>query len=345
MDMIAGHNLRDAGAPDPRSELPRGPGSLIAKRVQTQFSMIAVTGAVLLFSDDPRDARNDHLLQIVANEDIIAVHQDPPTSLGYARRLFGGALAGSIKELRTSRLCADRTAARWRWRANATAPGTGAFESVSRPGWCLSTSSGNGPNKCGSQMAALMPCGPSVLGSYCGPIDQWRIDTADGTIGSVFGGPNSSKLTRDANGIDGALWLQPRFDGADRDSVLQQWIWDSAAGMLRWPVPGTNTSHCLEVVPPTRMNVNVWARQLRNGSIALVFVNAERRDAKVTVECTWSDCLRNLPGLSETETLVAYDLVDEDVSPYRTVAKDGVAAKVEGGGGSVTMLLIRSGSK
>eukprot|EP01043_Picozoa_sp_COSAG02_P030833 COSAG02_NODE_1987_length_10178_cov_66.992216_3_plen_374_part_00 len=65
MDMIAGHNLRDPGAPEPASEMPRGPGSLIAKRVQTQFSMIAVTGAVLLFSDDARDSRNDHLIEIV----------------------------------------------------------------------------------------------------------------------------------------------------------------------------------------------------------------------------------------------------------------------------------------
>lgn len=46
MDMISGHNLREPHAPEPWSELPRGPGSLIAKRVQTQFSMIAVTGAV-----------------------------------------------------------------------------------------------------------------------------------------------------------------------------------------------------------------------------------------------------------------------------------------------------------
>ena len=107
---------------------------------------------VLLFSDDPRDYRNDHLLAIVGNERIISIHQDPPNGTGYARRVKGGAMASSIKTLRTTLPC-DSSAAKWKFKANQTlGKSVGAFESLARPGWCISASSGNGPNKCGGAM-------------------------------------------------------------------------------------------------------------------------------------------------------------------------------------------------
>ena len=329
--MISGHNLRDPHSLAP-SGGPRGPGSLIAKRVQTQFSLIAVTGAVLLFSDDPRNSRNDHLIEIVGNKAILTVHQDPPSGVGYAKRLKGGALAASIKTLRTSVPCGSPEA-KWDFKPNATLAGrSGAFESRSRPGWCISTSSGNGPNKCGAAMAALMPCGPSVLGAFCGPIDQWEL-APNGTIGSVFAGPNAS-LTRDANSIEAALWIQPNFAATDPDAKLQRWEFDGEAGTLKSTADGL----CLGADPVGAADVNVWSRRLSNGSVALVFVNAEPKDAPLLVRCDWAGCL-NATGLAAGATLAVHDLVAKG-APKIVAASAGVSAHVEGRGGSVTLLLV-----
>ena len=184
-------------------------------------------------------------------------------------------------------------------------------------------------------MAALMPCGPSVLGSFCGPIDMWRI-AANGSIGSVYGGHNSS-LTADQNGIEGALWLQPNFKGAEFER-LQKWSWNASEGTLAAAAGG---HQCLGADPPEQKNVNVWSRQLSNGSIALVFVNAEASDAKLVVRCDWSDCLHQT-GLSPSAKVIAHDLVRASGS-IEFKAQDGVGVSVEGGGGSTTILLTAEG--
>lgn len=75
MDMISAADLGTNGLRKPA-------------RVQTQFSLIAATGAVLLLSFDVRAARtNRAYIDIVNNSEIVAVHQDPPAGPGYARRL------------------------------------------------------------------------------------------------------------------------------------------------------------------------------------------------------------------------------------------------------------------
>jgi hypothetical protein len=187
-------------------------------------------------------------------------------------------------------------------------------------------------------MAALMPCGPSVLGSFCGPIDMWSI-APNKSIGSVFGGPHSS-LTGDENGIEGALWLQPNFQG-EEFAQLQRWEWNVTAGTLS---RSGDEGHCLGAEPPERENVNVWSRQLSNGSIALVFVNADESDAKRTVRCDWPDCLSQT-GLSPSAKVTARDLVRGGVAPVQFTAKDGVGVSVEGGGGSATILLSTTSSR
>ena len=200
----------------------RGPGSLLAARVQTHFSMIAVTGSMLLLSFDVRDARNQHLIDVVGNRRIISVHQDPTRTfvdrgVGYMRRLSGTAMATSAKRLRSNSHCSAKEA-RWVFHRNGSDT-VGAFESVARPGWCIQTNSGNAPwAKCGASQAALMPCGDTVLGETCGPIGQWRIGK-DGGISSVFAtaaaagsaamAMPSAFLTRDADNDDGVLWIEP----------------------------------------------------------------------------------------------------------------------------------------
>ena len=126
----------------------RGPGSLLAARVQTHFSMIAVTGSMLLLSFDVRDARNQHLIDVVGNRRIISVHQDPTRTfvdrgVGYMRRLSGTAMAASAKRLRSNSHCSTKEA-RWVFHRNGSDT-VGAFESVARPGWCIQTNSGNAP--------------------------------------------------------------------------------------------------------------------------------------------------------------------------------------------------------
>lgn len=181
-------------------------------------------------------------------------------------------------------------------------------------------------------MAALMPCGPSVLGSFCGPIDMWSM-APNNSIGSVFGGPNSA-LTGDENGIEGALWLQPNLRG-NEFARLQRWQWNATAGTLS---RSGDEGHCLGAEPPERENVNVWSRQLSNGSIALVFVNAEKSVATRIVRCDWSDCLSQT-GLSPSAKVNARDLVRKDVGSIEFTARDGVGVHVEGGGGSTTIIL------
>ena len=144
-----------------------------------------------------------------------------------------------------------------------------------------------------------------------------------------FGKPS---LTADENKIEGALWLAD-FRG-DEFAQLQRWEWNATAGTLSRSGEG----HCLGAEAPERENVNVWSRQLSNGSIVLVFVNAEISDAKRTVRCDWSDCLGQT-GLSPSAKVTARDLVRDGVAPVKFTAKDGVGVSVEGGGGSTTILL------
>ena len=119
MDMISSQAARGL------SNL-RPPPAIVQKRLQTQFSMIAVTGAVLLISFDVRDARNAALVRIVGNEEVIEVHQDALSTgrRGYMRRLVGGSLAQSIKSLRTDQNCSGVNAnlTRWIFHRNTTAP-------------------------------------------------------------------------------------------------------------------------------------------------------------------------------------------------------------------------------
>jgi hypothetical protein len=326
MDMIAATATRY-----PRSQRnagPRGPGSVVAKRVQTQFSLIAVTGAVLLLSFDVRDARNAELVRITSNKDIITVHQDH-SAKGASQRIKGGALAESIKEMVSEAKCGSLQS-NWKFTKNTTAPGTtGSFESLSRPGWCLSASSGNGPNTCGAAMASLQKCGSFVLGTYCGMIDQWVLGN-NGSIQSVKAGSHSY-LTADMDNISGALWIQPAVPS---NKELQTWAWDPVNGTLRYA-----SGQCLGAPSAPTQNVNVWSRTLRNGSIALVFVNAEKSAEKVLVECTWKDCLSKVAGIKASTSLTARNLVDPGTPHRKIIAKDGLGVGVVGGGGSETWLL------
>ena len=325
MDMIAATATRY-----PRSQRnagPRGAGSVVAKRVQTQFSLIAVTGAVLLLSFDVRDARNAELVRITSNRAIIAVHQDR-SAKGASRRIKGGALAESIKDMSSSTECWSRQS-KWRFTKNATAPGnTGSLESLSRPGWCLSASSGNGPNTCGAAMASLQRCGRFVLGTDCGLIDQWTLHT-NGSIQSVKAGSNSF-LTADMDSIDGALWIQTAVVS---NKHLQTWAWSAVNGTLRYA-----DGRCLGALPAPPLNVNVWARQLRNGSVALVFVNAEKSAAALTIGCAWKNCLSKAALFDSDIVVVATDLVGG--GSRQLVANEGCNASVAGGGGSATWLLV-----
>jgi alpha-galactosidase len=114
MDMISGAATRplhgDLGG-------GRGPGSVLARRVQTHFSMIAVTGSVLLLSFDVRDSRNAHLVGLVSNPRILAVHQDVPrwfdgSRRHYMRRLWGWSLATSAKAVHANSHCMTNRSAR-----------------------------------------------------------------------------------------------------------------------------------------------------------------------------------------------------------------------------------------
>ena len=85
-------------------------------------------------------------------------------------------------------------------------------------------------------------------------------------------------------------------------------------------------------------DVNVWSRRLSNGSVALVFVNAEPKDVPLLVRCGWAGCL-NATGLAAGATLAVHDLVAKG-TPKMVAASAGVSAHVEGRGGSATLLLV-----
>ena len=405
MDMISA----DATRPLHGGDLPggRGPGSLLARRIQTQFNLIAVTASVLLLSFDPRDVRNGELIKIVSNPHILAVHQDPcPAApnrgLNFMRRLRGSAMASSAKSLYSNRHCTagapdapTGTAPTARWLFH-PAPNSeqqqqqqqdgelvGSFESVARPGWCLMVSAGNGPVKCGSpQLAALMPCGDSVLGQKCGPIDQWSLSApVTGGGGGGFSNPitgrrltsvyaathqdhpvhptppneTSVDLTRDEGNIDGWLWLQPQAALNSSDVGLQLWDWNATTGTLSYPGNtwsggyGCTPGHCyncvgVDLVPEA--NTNVWGRSLKNGSWAVVFVNAETADA--TVRCDYDGCLSYNATVGEggfgcfgprPDTRLAVRNLVSGASLATVTAGDGLAAEVKGMGGSVMLLL------
>jgi len=334
MDMMSRDATRDDDSkrPDERTQL---------KRLQTQFALIAVTGAVLLLSFDVRDQRNAALIELVSNEEVLAVHQDVPLHAGYTRRLLGGALAKSIQALHTNLSCAaGGGASRWTFHANSSVHGR--FESVERPGWCLQASTGNGPAKCGdgifinASMASLMPCSQFVLGAHCGAIGEWIMEPAvlgptGGRIVSVYAesaGESSSAITRDEDGIAGALWIQRNFSDGDALAPLQRWRWDAGARQLL-----NSEGGCLGVEAAAPQRVNVWARQLSSGDFALVFVNAEPGDATLRVTCEWITCLSWLPGLAADTRLAVRDVLQRaDLPPI--VAGNGVESDVEANGGS-----------
>jgi len=357
------------------------------RRLQLQFSLIAVTGAVLLLSFDVRDARNAALVDLVANDEVLAVHQDVPLAAGYTQRLLGGPLATSMQALRTNLSCDDEgthatdamkgtdtagsvaiyaTSApasgssvsasamaaaspssllsRWRFHANTSLHGR--FESVARPGWCLQASTGNGPAKCGDgvfinvSLAALMPCSPFVMGVYCGSIGEWAMEPSvlgpdGGRIVSVYAtseGESEAAMTRDVDGIPGAVWIQANYSADDMLAPLQRWRWDASRMQLI-----TSDGRCLGAEAAADKRVNVWSRRLSGGGVALVFVNAEPSDTTLHISCDWEACLR-MTGLPADARLAVRDLIrHEDLPPI--AATQGIAADVPGDGGSVMLRL------
>merc|ERR1712039_393223 len=91
----------------------------------------------------------------------------------------------------------------------------------------------------------------------------------------------------------------------------------------------------IDPAPPE--NVNVWSRQLSNGSVALVFVNAEEEAGERSIRCDWADCL-NATGLPRTARLRVQDLAGLQ-APFSTTASEGIVATAKGQGGSAMFLL------
>ena len=121
------------------------------------------------------------------------------------------------------------------------------------------------------------------------------------------------------------LWLQPNTSAL---AHLQTFVWDAHAQQLRSPLTHT----CLGADPPAP-RTNVWGRSLSDGSVALVFVNAE--ESKQTIHCPWSQCLSQM-GVAKDARIRVRDLVRRQALPD-VLASAGLSVNVESGGGSVTL--------
>ena len=172
-----------------------------------------------------------------------------------------------------------------------------------------------------------------VLGAYCGNIGEWALDPGTNTTlgGYIFSAHSEgAALTRDEDHIPGMLWLQPKTTALTH---LQTFVWDARAQQLRSPLANS----CIGADPPSP-RTNVWGRMLSDGSVALVFVNAE--EIRQTVDCPWSTCLHEM-GVMLGDQLHVRDLVRHVTLPD-VRASDGVAVDVEGGGGSVMLRVFVS---
>ena len=82
----------------------------------------------------------------------------------------------------------------------------------------------------------------------------------------------------------------------------------------------------------------MWGRLLGDGSVALVFVNAE--EVRQTIDCPWSTCLKDV-GVGQRDRLRVRDLVHHRALPD-VLASDGIAVDVEPEGGSVMLRVFAS---
>merc|ERR1712039_922586 len=130
--------------------------------------------------------------------------------------------------------------------------------------------------------------------------------------------------------------MQPRFSAPDEYARFQSWHFDATTGRLSWTGEQA-TDRCIGVDDESAANVNVWSRQLSNGSVALVFVNAEEEEGKLSIHCGWNACLK-ATGLEESARLQVQNLIEEE--PLRIVmASDGISTTCRGQGGSATLLV------
>ena len=310
-------------------------------QTRTQLCFIALVGSPLLLSFDLTKLSGPTDPDIVdfTNPEVLAVHWSNEAPAGEGApllfdRVEGASLAPDRQPPLTRLACdASDPTVGWRFLPSANDSAVGYFESIGAPGSCLQV----GPSWFATLNNAQVVWSGGCGGALCGDANclnqQWRVDNVTGLITTLYWPYNNIAagpfLSLDA--VPNALYLNERFNGSEtlNDAGAQVWAFDAGQGLLR----NVADNSCVGAAP--RDSMNVWAKQLGGGAVALLLINTAA--APQTVTCG-AACMQRAGFSNATATLSVRDLVARSDNGTVAVA-EGFSAEVGADGASVFVRL------
>jgi hypothetical protein len=323
------------GFNDPDNILgPHGTWPITQTQVQTQMVLWSVFPTQLILGEDLTKADPEYF-ETVGNEELLAINQDFPFA-GAGQRVFGDDLtwpcSGSLPPGAVNRVEAvacDSSNPAQQFYFNST---DGTVRLASAPASSPAALTVLNCDTDDGTLVYLFPPGYTG-GSSCGSANQvWSYMGGDGGNKSLVN-PISGKC------LDEYMWTTPRVDlwtclgGASNEA----WNFTgSASAGTPGQLINNDSGFCLTAsVSNATECVNVWARPLSDGGVALAMVN--NADTATTVTCdaacfaasniTW-------PGGAKVRDLIAHADLGVLSPPY------SFSANVTGGGGSAAFKLL-----
>ena len=288
----------------------------VAAHARTQFGLWAVMGAPLLLSFDVAAIATDELESIYGNPEIVAVSQDADEH-GHGspggRRVSGG----DFVEAADGELDKDRTHEPFR-----AGPGTVAVDA---------DASGPETAACGPSTFNTSATGIRIEGLTCTDANS-SVDCvaaccrAPGCVIWQWNPKYGPARCDHSQGVHGACWLGSHAQGVPKRAL--DWTGGSRAPIGPKPPPP----------PSPTTTLNVWARNLHDGGVAIMFINNGADAARMACD---GRCIK-ATGLEGGQRYKVRDLFGRaDLGPMTVDADAGFAAptKIDGDGGSLLIKL------